>query len=71
MNTAFIKQYQPIREYEINELAEVRTFSPSHVWTVITNDAGDLEIVPGIRFVNRYAYIVTTRPHNEQLTFQY
>jgi len=53
----------------IDTLAEASALAESddHIWTVVNADAiGDHEyIVPRLAYVNKFAYIVTKRPHTD------
>lgn len=48
-----------------SDLAVVRDYDESYVWTVMDGDDGrDQWIGSGYHFVNRIAYLVTEKPHN-------
>lgn len=40
----------------------IRSFDRQRVWTLIDNNAGDLFLLSGLRWVNRLGYIITQNP---------
>lgn len=40
----------------------VRKIAPTHLWTLVDGDDGDLYVTAGCHFVNRLAYIITEEP---------
>ncbi|MFA5952476.1 MAG: hypothetical protein WC807_19590 [Hyphomicrobium sp.] len=51
------------------ELAFVRAQDPRSIWTVLTDDGGELAVVSGYHFVNRLGYLITTVPVEEDQTY--
>lgn len=52
------------------ELEYVRDLAEQNVvWTLMQDDNGETCISEGMAFVNRLAYIVTTKPYPENTTF--
>lgn len=50
------------------EFEHVRAQDPAHIWTVIDCD-GTLIIESGCHFVNRFGYLVASRPCLDQSTY--
>lgn len=46
-----------------SDLDIVMTMAEEYVWTV-TEELGEYWISPGLRYVNRLNYLITSRPHN-------
>jgi hypothetical protein len=46
------------------ELAFVRAYDPSRIWTYADNDYGEPCLVSGYHLVNRIGYILTEESHN-------
>ena len=39
------------------------------VWTLMTNDIGDTCISEGMAFINRIAYLISSKPYPDKTTF--
>lgn len=48
----------------------IRSFDRQRVWTLIDNNAGDLFLLSGLRWVNRLGYIITQNPWPENSTVE-
>lgn len=62
---------EPIFEFETfgEDYEEVIKYDNTQIWTQIEDENGDFFIVPGLRFVNRFAYYITEKPWiNENIT---
>lgn len=43
----------------------VKQHQIQNIWTVVDGDSGEFWIIPGFRFVNRFAYMITEIPWEE------
>lgn len=44
---------------------KIKKADPLHVWTIVDGDDGNLCILNGWHWVNRFGYIITKNPFNE------
>jgi hypothetical protein len=48
----------------------LRTFDRHRIWTLIDNNAGDLFLLSGLRWVNRLGFIITENPWPANATIE-
>jgi len=52
------------------EFAYVKRLDPRRVWTLVDGDEGDMYLISGLHFVNRFGYLVSRDPIPENATIQ-
>jgi hypothetical protein len=51
---------------DYQRVLQIHKDRPRHLWTIVDGDDGVARIVPGLRFVDRIAYLTTPQPWDEE-----